>query len=673
MSIYSSVETCISDLQARLGVNFTDEQRDFMSDFTVPTISFSSPGTGKTRAAVAGLILAETYHGVPGNNIYACSFTRASTGELRLRHANDCAKLGMTQTVHFNTLHSLCYSIIKANYRLLGMQNLNQSGDKIPLQVIGDILNNVANDNGFTVTPNQVRPIVEACNSLNSTLTFDPEHIQSSYAFKRLKIDYQQFVILRRALYQLSKNMDTVSQEDILLYTLEILLMRPEVSGAFKRQCRILLVDEFQDLSLLELRLVTMLSDCVIAIGDIKQQIYAFQGACQEIVEEYSYYFPNARVANLNKSWRCASSIVEFSKTIIHPNNMGEEGFVSMGKDGTVELKQGLVVSDLCAKIEEDYRANRNTFTRDIMFLFRNNYSATPIAEEFFKRRVPFRVNKYEAASRIPVIRELIAIVELAANPKSPDNVQALRYILREMSDYKNYRESPIYKIMCKTGQSIFEIEYNYRNPQQAKAAMELLFRVRDMLDNASPMRDILNTIFPLYNEVYLVKREPYLDMPSRYYINMVQPLVHKTYFQFVQDEVAKLQAINEANARGVGVRCYTFHAAKGLEADDVYMLDCDAGVCPNMRQLDKMDVVGCQMEKARDIRNERSLLFVAATRAKERLYVSYNMEMSPLLQEYNVFQQYDQLYADFRKHYWDAEAFEVFIGKRKEMPNETW
>ena len=92
-------------------------------------------------------------------------------------------------------------------------------------------------------------------------------------------------------------------------------------------------------------------------------------------------------------------------------------------------------------------------------------------------------------------------------------------------------------------------------------------------------------------------------------------------------------------------------------------MLDCDAGICPNTRQLDKMDAIGCAMEKARDIRNERSLLFVAATRAKENLVVAYNGELSPLLSDYNVYQQYDQLYKDFRHTYEDAESFEKFIG----------
>lgn len=663
MAFYSSVDTCMTDLGVRLGITYTDEQRVFMSDFTVPTISFSSPGTGKTKSAIGGLIIAETFHGIPGNNIYATSFTNMSTGELRHRHQQDCARLGMTQTVHFNTLHSLCLSILKANYQLLGMRNWS-SGDVVSVAQLGEMMENISQAYGFTLQPRQIRPIIEACRSLNSQLVFDPEHVQDSYAFKKCGIEYESFKILRRCLYQFAKNVECISKDDIMLYTLELLIEHPEVSQDFKKKCRILLVDEFQDLSLLELRVVSLLSDTVIAIGDIKQQIFAFQGACPDIVDEYKKYYPNARIANLNKSFRCAERIVDFSKTIIADNKMDEQDFVSLGgREGTVTVKPHLSLATLCDSIEQDYRANRNTFERDILFLFRNNFSAIPIAEELFKRKVPFRVNKYKAASTIPVIREMISIVELAANPQDPKNLRALPFILAEMKDYRDYNQMPIYKIMCKEGCSFFEVDYNYRNAMQARQVNELLLKIRDMLDTARPMREILNAIWPLFEQVYLRKREPYLDMPSRYYMNMVSSLVQtKTYFQFVQDEVAKVQAIQDSIARGIGIRCYTFHAAKGLEADDVYMLDCDRGICPNDRQLDIMEAQGCSLEKARDIRNERSLLFVAATRAKDNLTIAYNGEISPLLQSYNMYQQYDALYRDYRRPYHDAESFVDFI-----------
>lgn len=656
-----SLDTFLNDLSARVGVQYTDEQKAFMRDFTSPIISFSSPGTGKTKSAIGGLLTAELYHQVPGNQIYALSFTNMSTGELKVRHKQDCEKVGIKQTVNFQTLHSLCSSILKANYKLLGIGKLTVV-DTIPIEEQAELLMNISKDRGISLHPWQIRPFINAVRSLNSSLVFDRSHVESKYAFKQCKMPYEDFTLLRKFLYIYTKMTDTLQVQDILLYTLELLLSHPEVSADFKAKCKILLVDEFQDLSLLQLRIISLLSDTVIAIGDIKQQIYAFNGACQEIVGEFKKYFPTARELNLNKSFRCADAIVDYSKMIIHPNDMQEQDFTGTGKDGSVNITPDLSLASICDTIEQQYRENRNTFPRDILFLFRNNYSAAPIAEELFKRKVPFRVNKYQATNQIPVIREMCAVVELAANPQNLQNLYALRYILPEQKDYKDFTKSPIYKVCSKEGCSLFEAPYNFRDAMAARQAMEMLLSVKDMLSKQRPMREILNAIYPLFNEVYLTDREPYLEMPSSYYLNMARSVVQsKTYYAFIQDEMAKLQVIQDSNARRHGVRCYTFHASKGLEADDVYILDADENVVPNMHKLDVMEKAGCVMEKAREIRNERSLLFVAATRAKENLIITYNGVKTSMLTPMNAFESYDKLYTQFQLAYPDVEAFEEF------------
>ena len=656
-----SLDTFLNDLSARVGVQYTDEQKAFMRDFTSPIISFSSPGTGKTKSAIGGLLTAELYHQVPGNQIYALSFTNMSTGELKVRHKQDCEKVGIKQTVNFQTLHSLCSSILKANYKLLGIGKLTVV-DTIPIEEQAELLMNISKDRGISLHPWQIRPFINAVRSLNSSLVFDRSHVESKYAFKQCKMPYEDFTLLRKFLYIYTKMTDTLQVQDILLYTLELLLSHPEVSADFKAKCKILLVDEFQDLSLLQLRIISLLSDTVIAIGDIKQQIYAFNGACQEIVGEFKKYFPTARELNLNKSFRCADAIVDYGKMIIHPNDMQEQDFTGTGKDGSINITPDLSLASICDTIEQQHRENRNTFPRDILFLFRNNYSATPIAEELFKRKVPFRVNKYQATNQIPVIREMCAVVELAANPQNLQNLYALRYILPEQKDYKDFTKSPIYKVCSKEGCSLFEAPYNFRDAMAARQAMEMLLSVKDMLSKQRPMREILNAIYPLFNEVYLTDREPYLEMPSSYYLNMARSVVQsKTYYAFIQDEMAKLQVIQDSNARRHGVRCYTFHASKGLEADDVYILDADENVVPNMHKLDVMEKAGCVMEKAREIRNERSLLFVAATRAKENLIITYNGVKTSMLTPMNAFESYDKLYTQFQLAYPDVEAFEEF------------
>lgn len=656
-----SIDTFMRNLSATVGIQYTEEQIAFMRDFTRPIISFSSPGTGKTKSAIGGLLTAELYHAIPGNQIYALSFTNMSTGELSVRHKQECEAMGIRQTIHFQTLHSLCTRILKENYKELGIGKLSiVQAHSIESQ--SQVLLDVAAERGIQLQPWQLRPLVTAVRSLNSSLVFDKLHVESKFAFKKCKLGYDDFTTLRKFMYLYTKMTDTLQVHDILLYTLELLLKAPHVAEAFRAKCKILLVDEFQDLSLLQLRLLSLLSDNVIAIGDIKQQIYAFNGACQEIVSEFKKYFPTARELNLNQSFRCAAEIVDFSKQLIHPNGLGEEDFTGVATGGTVTVSSELSLASICDSIEEDYRVNRGTFPNDVLFLFRNNYSSIPVVEMLYKRGVPFRVNKYQAANQIPVMRELCAVIELAANPCNLSNFSALQYILPEQRHYRNASNSPVYKVCEKEGCSLLEAPYLYKNAADARQAMELLLDVKDMLTQHKPAREILNRIFPLFSHVYLEDREPYLEMPSKYYLGMASPAVQeKTYYAFVQDEMAKMQVITDSNARRHGIRCYTFHASKGLEADDVYILDADDGIVPATNKLKDMEKSGCILEKSRELRNERSLLFVAATRARKRLFISHGGNPSPMLSKLNPYERYDQLYTACQVDYPDVEAFEEF------------
>jgi DNA helicase-2/ATP-dependent DNA helicase PcrA len=653
----------IDSMAARMRVRYTDEQRHFMSDFTHPIISFSSPGTGKTAAAIGGLLTAELYHKVPGKNIYALSFTNMAVMELSNRYENEAKKLGVRNNINITTLHKLCTSILRENHQAFGMNRLRMASN-VDFEGMCNMLIDVSTELDLNITRNNARNILNAVQSLNSSLVFDREHVESKYDFKKTKISYEQFTKIRGLLYKQSKMTETIQVQDILLYTLELLLRFPEISQEFKSKCKVLLIDEFQDLSLLQLRIISLLSDTVIAIGDIKQQIYAFNGACAEIVEEFYRYFPTAEAINLTQSFRCRNAIASYATELIKPNEMGGEDFKGAGEGGDVRIRRNFDIEALCAEIERDFRNDNNTFRKDVLFLFRNNFSAIPIAEELYKKKVPFRVNRYVAANQIPIIKELCELCEFAQHPTNLSNIKALSFIIPEFKKYKNYIENPLYKAALEEGCSPFEVNFQFKEPIEGQRAMELLLEVREKIDKSEPLANLLNLLWPLFKKHYLEYREPFLEYPSGYYIDLVAPLARaKTYSQFVYDEIAKAEIIKDCELRRQGVRCYTFHAAKGLESDYVYIVSAEIGLVPNDKKLNDMEEAGCALEKAIALRNERSLVYVACTRARERLYISFTNAMSTMFSGTNVYKQYDGLYKLYKPVYPDVEAFEEFYG----------
>lgn len=656
-----SLEAFMTHASVKMGRDFNDQQLELAKDFTKPVISFSYPGTGKTETALLGLITAELFHGVPGENIYALSFTRNATNELKYRHEAHCKKLGIKQKPVFKTLSALCRQILIENAGTLGFTNLKIT-NTFTIADLTEYLLETAATNEIPLDPYKVRPVIQAIRSLNSSLIFDRVHVESKMVFTQTGLSYEHFTILRKALYDLNKIVESIQLDDIFLYTLELFMRDPELSKRLKSKIKVFLLDEIQDVSLLQLRLASYMSDNVVAMGDIRQQIYGFNGACQEIVAQYKKYFPTAREVTLFQSYRCGSKIADYATTLILPNKLGGSEFKGKeGLEGSVELVKQASLSDIAKNLHEDFIENNHVFAEDNMFIFRNNMSAIPLADEFYKLKLPFRVNNYKPAHQIPVIQDICAIVDMCRNPTQAGIIKPLMYLIDEFSGYSSVMDVPVYKIMQKEGCSFLEAKYQYKNPVQASSILTVLKEVVELLKNNSMTFIIFNTIWPIY-EPHLRKKEHFLEQPASYYTNLVAPLIqNKTYQQFTKDELDKVDHIQESVDRRVGPRCYTMHGAKGTEADVVYILDADEGIVPNTRKLEKTLEAGCIIDAAREIRNERCLVYVAATRAKKRLYVGYTSQISTLFTQYNAYANLDKAYESFTPNYNDVEVFSNF------------
>lgn len=663
-------EGFISALEARLNTDYTDEQKELITNFgTGPVFCFASPGTGKTYTAIAGLLNAELFRQIPGDQIYAMSFTNMATGELATRHERACRKLSCSRTVKFSTLHKLCRDILSKNYRKLGMLNLNPVS-KMSMAQSYTLVETTCQEWGWDISPKNIRAIIRASESLNSALVFDEDNVRTKMAFKECGVEFDVFDRIRGLLFTYSLLTESINVSDIMLYTLMLMEKYPEVSTEFKAQCKMMLIDEAQDLSLLHLRIISMLTDSPVFIGDMKQQIYAFNGACQEIIEAFFKLFPNAVTTKLTQSFRCKEEIAKFATKIILHNKIGGEDFKGVAPGGIVQLHQsslnydrsGYSLEKICEQIRNEFVTNGNKFTRDYLFLFRNNTSAIPIVEELFKQGLPFRVNNYQPAYEVPVIKEMCELLQLCESPYSTDNLGALRYLIPEFRAYYDIKKHPFYEICKKTGCSIFEVNYMFKDAGTGSDAMQLLTSVREALLAGSGVGTLFNMLWHMYDEQWVTPNKWKLEATVEYYTMSVQPLQDKPFAQFVQDEIKKQSIIKESNTHDRGVRCYTMHASKGLEANVVYIMDAESTLIPNVKKLGRMVQKKCEMDAARAVREERALCYVACTRAKDELHIVYNDKPSSMLLGENPYIEYDNFYDMYSVSGDDILAFKGFV-----------
>lgn len=651
----------ITSLEAGLGCVYTNEQRRLIEEFDRSTICFASPGTGKTHTAIAGLIDAELYKGIPGDNIYALSFTRMATGELSVRYKKACERLHITPHVTFRTLHSLCAQLLEENPRYFNLPSIRTDKQR-PIKEQVRTVEDLCQEWGEKITPKIARDVVRACTDLNSALIFDEDSVKSKMVFKQCRCNYELFTRIRKNLFLLPMYTGIVPVDCIMLYALVLMLRHPEVSAEFKSKCKIMLVDEAQDLSLLHLRVISLLTDNAILIGDMKQQIYAFNGACQEIVDQFYRLYPQASTKELTQSFRCKNEIIDFANRIIAPNKLLGLEATGTGDGGSVDIIPNVPLNELAAQFRDDYLSHNHMFTRDTLFLFRNNASAIPIAEALFKEQVPFRVNNYKAATELPVVKEMVEILNLCRNPYNINYVGALGYLIPELNGYGALKDNPFYKLCEKNSCSIFEINYIFKDMGVGSAAMQLLSELSEDIRQGVTVTDLFNKLWPMYESQWLHTRTWMLEYSVNYYINIINDVIRdKTFDKFVADEAAKVSFINENLERNRGIRCYTMHASKGLEADDVYILDADPDILPNLKKLNKMVECHSEMDAAREVRNERSLCFVAVTRAREHVYIVPHVEPAPILMGENIFSRFDEIYTSFGIQSDDINAFNDF------------
>lgn len=658
------VKRRLDRIDARTGTYATDEQQEFASDFTQPLVSFSNPGTGKSHSIVKGLLLAETHYGIPGNRINAMSYTTDATSELSIRYKAACKKCGMTPTVTFNTFHSICYTIVREVYPKMNIKSGYDFSEDGDLGVMKGYLEDLGHpvDDWY-----KLKNILLAMENLNHALVYDDRHVELSYRFRELDIPLDVFQKLRLKMFTCGLNTKKITQGDIPNYALFILATRPELQARYKEKYQIMVVDEFQDMTKLYLVILSMISSNLIVIGDMKQQIYGFNGACSEIVDEYMKIYPNARRVDLTQSFRCKNEIADFATTIYQPNDRFVKAFSGTADGGSVNIvpTSNMDVHSIIKKVKSDLATTDRYNIRDTMFLFRNNFSITPIAEELYQQGIPFRVKKFQTVMDFPIYNEYCNLANIAMNPSSD---QFLSHIPRLFPEFRKFNEynCPFLKMraeMIRTtyrSVSIFDVKYAFKE-ESSKEFMAALKRASEYIKQGRTAAEVFSCFEAIYDKYIIEGNWWRLPMKKEYYEGLVSDIIQKkTYPLMFSEEMDKFKKTNDAVNNNIGVKCYTMHSAKGLEADDVYILDAESAFFPSIKNLNKLIKAGCEYEAARVIREERNLLYVGITRAKENVYISYSAELTELISnpQNNKYSYLDEIYAATNQEFDDIGAF---------------
>ena len=577
-----------------------------------PVLVIAGAGSGKTRTIVHRLAwLAE--QGVPASDMLLLTFTRKASREMLLR-ATDLLGYSIGG-VHGGTFHSFAFSVLR-QYRPAwaeGPVTVMDSADSASaIQQCKERLKVGKGDRSFPKTQTIIGLLSKARNkeiSIGDVLQREAQHLlPHADALESIGEAYRGY-----------RRQHGLLDYDDLLFELEDLLKgdpeagREGLAERFRERYRYIMVDEYQDTNRVQARLVRLLAGeagNVMAVGDDAQSIYAFRGADVRNILDFPKLFPGTRVIRLEENYRSTQPVLDVANAVLAPASEGFRKNLFTTKENTPktprvrlvrpmsDLTQANVVAARVEELLDRYQA------KEIAVLFRAGYQSYHLEVALSKRGIKFRKYGGLRYAEAVHVKDVVAFVRLAINPLDMPSFERVAGLSKGVG--------------TKTAEKIYHVAAQGDFDALRKACTKYPDLWSDMLllDKLREHNLTPAALIEMVIEHYTPRLQAIFpdDWPRRQ--QGLSELAHiaSAYTdleQFVADLSLETPEDDADEFDEAGrVVLSTIHSSKGLEWDAVILLDLVEDRFPSRHALVRPE----------DFEEERRLMYVACTRAREDL-----------------------------------------------------
>ncbi|MFA5449429.1 MAG: UvrD-helicase domain-containing protein [Clostridia bacterium] len=601
-----------------------DAQRNAMTDTEGAVLVLAGAGSGKTRVLthrVAHLVLDK---GVSPYNILAITFTNKATAEMRERLEQ---LLGENNRVWISTFHSLCYTILRMHTAEIGYEpNISIYDESDSGRLIKKALREQSLD-GSSVKDIIRNHISTAKNkglspgAYYATIRGDTPHDEDIY---RLYTRYEELLKLSNAL----------DFDDLLHKTNELFDEHPEVLSKYQNRFFYIHVDEFQDTNAVQFDIVKKLaakSGNIFVVGDDDQSIYGWRGADIKNILNFNITYPNAKVHKLLENYRSTSKILEAANNVIRHNKSRHEKelFTNLGSGVRIEYYSAYNDYQEAEWVVDSIISLRRYYgyqNKDFAILIRNNSLSRLFEKKLSASRLNYRIMGGFRFFDRKEIQDVIAYMRVANNTSDSEALERIINFPR-----RSIGETTVERLSEYSRQHMVELIDVIRNADVNGAVPS--GAAKKVKEFGNLITDIANKkSLPLYEFVtYLVDQvgfeKAYMstgkEEDENRWENIQEFLRHIQEFAgsnanadldtFLQ--TAALQPERQEIYSGDSVAIATMHSVKGLEFRVVFIVACEEEIFPSSQSI-----------KAGEVEEERRVMYVAITRAKERLYISHTI-----------------------------------------------
>lgn len=559
-----------------------------------PILLLAVPGSGKTTTLIARLGYLVIGKGVSPETILTMTYTVAATGEMKDRFAK---KFGSqyADKMNFKTINAVCASIIRS-YEWYGHKAFKLVSDEGEIsKILTGIWLNVCKKYPTESDIKELRmKITYVKNQMVPKKELDSVTVSSSDGTISIKELYEEYVRFMRD----SSLMDF---DDQLVFSYQILKKNPKILKRFQDKYQYICVDEAQDTSFIQHRIIQMLAEKsrnIFMVGDEDQSIYGFRAAYPKALLEFERTWKDAKVLFIETNYRSTPEIVGTSMDFIRQNKKRRDKKMkafnpSGAKIDILWAKNRIQQFDMIAGIAHDA-------TEPVTFLYRNNDTALPIIDTLDRGGIPYKVRAVDSLFFTNIIyRDVMCIFRLALNPSDGEAFMQIYY---KLGLY--VKKAVAEEAVAMGGNILFGLKNQVG--KYTKGKLDSIIADFKKIPNLAPA----NAIDLIYEMGYGDYLEQHGIDSFRLNIMRTLGVREKTIPEFIK-RLEYLQKVIRAGSKtdNAKVLLSTIHSAKGLEYDNVVLVDVADGVFPSN-------------SKDTDIEEEKRLFYVAMTRARKKLCI---------------------------------------------------
>ena len=600
-----------------------DKQYEAVVNTEGPCLVIAGAGSGKTKVLTHKIAYLIDEKGVLPWNILAITFTNKAANEMKERIeglVGDVAK-----DIWMGTFHSVCVRILRRFIDRIGFDSsfiIFDTSDQRTL--IKACIKNIGLDDKM-FTDRSVQS--EISNAKNEMLEPDQYALRANGDFRKEKIALVYEMYQKRL-----KENNAIDFDDIINYTIKILMDNPDVLQYYSDKFKYVLVDEYQDTNKSQFTLVTLLASKngnITVVGDNDQGIYSFRGADISNILNFERDFPGTKIIKLEQNYRCTGNILKAANSVIKNNEVkykkqlwteNDVGNLPKVYSAKNEYDEGTYIATQIEHLRREEKYNYSDFA----ILYRMNTQSRAIEEILRREGIPYKIIGGLKFYERKEIKDVISYLRLIQNPS--DNISLKRVINEPKRGIGKTSLDNIEKLAEDTGISMYEIIKNadqyglnrvFLNSREFVNVIEELRNKKDDIKISELIKETLNKsgytkALEEENTIEAENRIENLDEFLTVAIEFEDESAENKLSDFLEG-ITLSSDIDNMEETDDSVTLMTLHSAKGLEFPVVFLVGMEEGIFPGYKSI----------SEPKELEEERRLCYVGITRAKKNLFLT--------------------------------------------------